>query len=93
VTTIPARQQDALRFIIGFLQVHGHGPSYREIGDGLGLGSKHSVHRLIEQLEKGGHVRRLPRRERSIRVLTQLPIPRGPDGEPLYFVRAGGLAA
>ncbi|WP_296717766.1 hypothetical protein [Erythrobacter sp.] len=87
--TIPARQQDALRFITGYLKAKGYGPSYREIGAGIGVRSKHSVARLIVELEKGGHLCRLPGRERSIRVLTHLPVPRAPDGEPLHFVRIG----
>ncbi|WP_086619227.1 LexA family protein [Erythrobacter tepidarius] len=85
------RQQDVLRFIIGFQQAHGGvSPSFNEIGAGLGFSSTATVARHLDEIERRGALRRLPRRQRAIEVLAQVPIPRAPDGEPLFFVRAGG---
>lgn len=85
-----ARQMDALRFIEGRLQATGIAPSFEQIRDALDLqGSTSGVARLLDGLEERGHIRRLRNRARAIEVLTDIPVPRSPDGEPLYFVRVG----
>lgn len=86
------RQSDALRFIAGFQQSKGFCPSMAEISNGLGLRSKHPVSRLVRALEERGAIARLLNRNRAIEVLVDVPIPRGPDLEPLYFVHVGGRA-
>lgn len=45
-------------------------PTFQEMADALGLGSKHSVFLLVNQLERRGRIRRLKNRVRSIEVLT-----------------------
>lgn len=80
------RQADALRFIAGFQKLFGFSPSFDEIGVGLGLGSKHSVARLVSGLEERGFIRKLKNRDRAIEVLAPITVPRAPDGEPLFFV-------
>jgi SOS-response transcriptional repressor LexA len=89
------RQQDVLRYIIGFRESLGIGPTLREISaanvvcarPGFDAGS------TMRSLEKRGAIRRMPFLTRKVEVLEQLPIPRAPDGEPLYFVRIGEGAA
>jgi SOS-response transcriptional repressor LexA len=94
--SLTPRQQDALRFIIGFKEAKGQSPSYVEIADGIGLSgesSKSQIHRLLGGLCERGAIRRKWCAERQIDVIEPLPIPRAPDGEPLHFVRIGGRAA
>lgn len=86
------RQQDVLRYIIGFRESLGVAPTLREISaagvtpaePGFDAGF------TVRALEKRGAIRRKPFLTRKIEVLEPLPIPRAPDGEPLYFVRIGG---
>jgi repressor LexA len=44
-------------------------PSFEEMMDHLGLGSKSGVHRLITGLEERGCIRRMPHRARAIEVV------------------------
>lgn len=72
------RQSDALSFIASFHAEKGFGPSYREIGEAMGLASIGGVHRLVTGLEERGAIRRLPERARSIEVVRQLgPVAEG----------------
>lgn len=92
--SLTLRQQDVLRFIIGFQQAHdGVSPTFKQIGAGVGLASTASVSRHLDEMQRRGALRRLSERQRAIEVLVQVPIPRAPDGEPLFFVRAGGPLA
>lgn len=84
------RQQDALRFIVGFQQANGFSPSRQEIGEALNLASKSGAQRLINGLADRGAIRVLRYRDRAIDVLVPIAIPRAPDGEPLRFVPIGG---
>jgi len=87
------RQQDVLRFIIGFQEAKGFSPSFDEITIGLGLRARSQVSRHLDNLEERGAIRRVVQRARSIQVLTPIPIPRAPDCEPLHFIRMGESAA
>lgn len=101
--SLTPRQQDALRFITGFIERNGIPPCLREIAIGIGLSpkAKGSVHRIIECLEDRGAIARVGM-HRAIAVIAPIAIPRAPDGEPLrfvpraldgdpeYFVRIGG---
>lgn len=94
--SLTPRQQDALRFIIGFQATHQRSPSYCEIADGIGPSGENSkarINRLLGCLQERGAIRRRRGARRAIEVLVHLPIPRAPDGKPLYFVRAGGQTA
>lgn len=94
--SLTRRQQDVLRFIIGFQEAQGRSPSYTEIGKGIGLtGSSPlaQVNRLIACLQERGAIRRRCAAPRAIEVLLPIAIPRAPDGEPLHFVRIGEAAA
>ena len=83
------RQLDALRFIRGYQLAKGHSPCLREIAVGTGCAatSKATVRYSLRHLERAGLLRKLRQRERAIEVLTDIPVPRDPDGFPLYFVR------
>lgn len=83
------RQMDALRFIRGYQFAKGCAPSGKEICSALGLRSTAGPAGLIDGLEERGLLRRLPvigGERRSIEVLVDIPVPRDPDGNPLYFV-------
>lgn len=86
------RQQDVLRFIIGFQEAKGYSPCLREIAEGVGMSpkSKALTRDALLSLQDRGFVRVLPQRERAIEVLHPIAIPRAPDGAPLHFVRAPG---
>jgi len=82
-----ARQQDAMRFIVGFIEAnYGVAPSQAEIASALGLSSRCATHRLLRSLKERGWIKTLPNRARAIEVLNPPPIPRASDGAPLYFV-------
>jgi SOS-response transcriptional repressor LexA len=89
------RQQDALRFITGYIERNGIPPSIREIARGIGTSpeSTNYVHRMLKALEQNGAISLSEAEDRGITVLRPLPIPRAPDGEPLHFVRIGESAA
>lgn len=92
--SLTQRQQDVLRFIIGFQEANdGVSPTFEEIGAAVGLASKASVSRHLDEIGRRGAVRRLTARPRAIEVLVRLPIPRSPNGEPLYCVRAEEVGA
>lgn len=47
-------KQKILEFIISYIQLHGYPPTVREVGDGVGLKSKSSVHaHLLRMLNDG----------------------------------------
>lgn len=84
------RQQDVLRFVVGFQEAKGISPSFREIGAATGLKSVSQVAGLLDKLEERGAIRRLFMRTRAIEVLRPIPLPRTPDGEPLHFISFEG---
>lgn len=83
------RKADALRFIAGFLEANGFGPSRREIGAAIGLKGMETVQSIVDELVDDGAVRTLPGKHRAIELLRQVDIPRAPDGAPLFFARPG----
>lgn len=83
------RHRDLLRFIIGYQQSHGYGPSLEEMAAAMEADSTKAVRRLLQDLERGGHTARPVKLPRCVKVLNRLAIPRAPDGAPLHFVRIG----
>jgi SOS-response transcriptional repressor LexA len=83
------RHRDLLRFIIGYQQAHGYGPSLEEMAEAMSGDCCGSVRRLLKDLERGGHTARPVKLPRCVKVLNRLPIPRAPDGAPLHFIRIG----
>jgi SOS-response transcriptional repressor LexA len=90
--SLTPRQQDALRFIVGYEEANGVPPAIKEIATGLCCRSINAAFQLIEGLERRGAVLRSGAQWRGIMVLERLPIPRAPDGEPLHFIRIGESA-
>lgn len=90
--SLTPRQQDALRFIVGYEEANGVPPAFKEIASALSCRSINAAFQLIEGLEKRGAVLRSGAQWRGIMVLERLPIPRAPDGEPLHFIRIGESA-
>lgn len=90
------RQMDLLRYIAGYQQAHdGISPSFAECRDALGLSTKGGIYRMLDGLEQRGAISRMHYRERAIRVLARVRLPRAPDGAPLYAVpfKAAGHGA
>jgi SOS-response transcriptional repressor LexA len=90
--SLTPRQQDALRFIIGYEEANGVPPVLKEIAAALSCLSLNAAFQLIEGLERRGAVMRSGAQWRGIMVIERLPIPRAPDGAPLHFVRIGECA-
>ena len=63
------RQHETLLFLMAYIRAHGYAPTFDEIAEGLGLASKSGVARILNRLEAGGFIRRLPRRQRAIEIL------------------------
>jgi repressor LexA len=63
------KQQAILQVIQKAVRQRGYPPSYREIGDAVGLSSLSSVTHQLGQLELSGYIRRDPSRPRTIEVL------------------------
>lgn len=69
---ITQRQADALDFIEAYMCAHsGVAPSLEEIAQAIGLAkiSKGYVHQILTNLEKRGHIRRMPKHRRAIEIL------------------------
>lgn len=75
LSNLTPKQTHLLRFLREYLENTDEPPSYREIASAMGWSSVNSVARALSELEKQGHIRRSPRRNRSIRVLTEEGLP------------------
>ncbi len=69
MTSLTPRAQKCLIFLRAHFRDHGFGPSYREIGDALGIRSKSHVLYLIDELQFAGFVERPARRQRGLKLL------------------------
>lgn len=88
--SLTPRQQDTLRFIVGYEEANGVPPLMKEIAEGIGCRSLNAAFQLVDGLEKRNAVARSNAQWRGINVLRPIAIPRAPDGAPLRFVRVGG---
>lgn len=88
--SLTARQQDALRFIVGYEEANGVPPLMKEIAAAISCRSLNAAFQLVDGLEKRGAVSRSGSAWRGINVLAPIAIPRAPDGAPLRFIRVGG---
>jgi SOS-response transcriptional repressor LexA len=85
--SLTAKQLAMKRFIQGYIEAHdGVSPSFIEIAVGLGTKSKGWVKAAITGLVERGHLQIIPNRARALGVTQQVPLPRAPDGTPLYFI-------
>jgi SOS-response transcriptional repressor LexA len=62
------RHKQIKDFIVSYLKAHGYPPSYQEIGEGVGLYSKQSVHENIQQMNDLGIINAVPVQPRCISV-------------------------
>lgn len=87
MVSVTRRQREILRFIAGYQEAHdGISPAHTDICAGLGYTSASVVNRFLQGLQERGMIHRLRHRNRAIRVLEHVSIPRAPDGAPLYFI-------
>jgi hypothetical protein len=67
-TRFTDKQGQYLAFIFYYTKIHGCAPAEADLQKYFRV-SPPSVHQMILALEKGGHIERLPRQKRSIRLL------------------------
>jgi len=87
----PKRQMNLLRFIQGHIEAKGYAPTMQTMASAMGFRSRSAVAGLLIDLELRGFIRRRRARACSVEVIAPRPIPRAPDGVPLYFIPAGQL--
>lgn len=88
------RQAEILAFIEDHVEQNGYPPTVREIGQGVGLASPSTVHRHLEKLEQGGHLRRDPSKPRAMLVGLQGGRPGAQSGPPpMTLPLVGSVAA
>jgi repressor LexA len=81
------RQAALLRFVCGFIEARGAAPTILEIETGAQTSGRHATYDRLNALQERGYIARQPGKARAIEVLHPIPIPRAPDGQPLYFVK------
>ena len=62
--------------IVGYTREHGFPPSFRELGEQMGIASTNGVNDHLRRLERKGYIERQPRQGRCIKVLWE------PDKQP-----------
>lgn len=87
------KQEAILRCIQQSVKQRGYPPSYREIGDAVGLSSLSSVTHQLGQLELAGAIRRDPARPRAIEVLVESDDADGAGADATAFVPLVGRIA
>lgn len=63
------RQNEAYEFVRSYLRQHSRPPTLREIGDALGIRSSNGVYKLLQALEKKGHIEREKHAARGLRLV------------------------
>jgi len=62
------RQKELLDYLAEYIEQNGYAPTLEEIGRNFALGSLATVHKHLQNLERNGHIRRLPNRSRALEV-------------------------
>lgn len=70
---LSTRQQDTLRFVARFTKEMGFPPTYREIGESVGIPSVSVVGYNIERLMQAGWLERTDGVSRGLRLIQELP--------------------
>ena len=92
--SLTPKQLELMRYLRGYIDSRGCGPSMDEMRISLGLGSKAGVVRLLKGLEERGLIRRMAYRQRAIEIIE----PRSQIGDRetarriLKALRSGGVA-
>lgn len=84
---LTALENSMLRYIRGYLALHGQGPTLTEIGNALDISSKGTVHRYVQALVDKGYLHHTERGWRGIRLAN---IPRSHATLPLVGRIAAG---
>jgi repressor LexA len=66
-----SRQQAILEFISSHNKEKGYSPTFREIGEAVGLKSSSTVYGHIERLERRGLIRHKPSLPRTLEVISE----------------------
>jgi len=82
------RQKELLDYLAAYIEQHGYAPTLEEIGRNFSLGSLATVHKHLQNLERKGHIRRLPNRSRALEVM-----PRDAARPPVHVPLLGRVAA
>lgn len=83
----------ALVFIRSYMREHnGVSPSYNEIAKFLGIVSRSGVHRIVNELEKRGRVRRIPQHERSLIPVEIFAIPESALGRLVDYAETESIS-
>ncbi len=85
------RMRDALDYISAHIRQHGSSPSYRQIGEALGIIAKSGVHRLVSELEEAGRIRRDPGKPRSIEIIGDRLLTAQPTTDLVAELRRRGV--
>lgn len=84
------KQRTLLSLLDATMKTRGVCPSYAEMQKSLGVKSKGCVHRLIVEMERRGHIRRLRNKARAIEVIRPAPPPTAvARAEAKFLVEAG----
>ncbi len=71
------KQRNVLKFIEDYVRCHQRAPTFREIGQGVGVRSTNTVAHYIRVLEEKGAIARVPGEQRSIELIqSELDEPR-----------------
>jgi len=63
------REKQLLDFIASFIEAKGYAPSFTEMADGIEEKSKNGIHRMLNNLQTAGRIRKSHGISRSIQLL------------------------
>jgi repressor LexA len=84
------RQHEIIRIIKESVRANGYAPSYREIGERVGLSSPSSVAYQVAELKKKGYLRSAAKRSRTTVVQGPTPGPGYVEVPLMWKIAAGG---
>lgn len=68
------RERDCFEFIKEYLSVYDCSPSIEDIAEHMGLASKSSAHRIVNNLAAKGWITHTPYRARTIRIADEVEV-------------------
>jgi repressor LexA len=84
------RQHEIMQIIKESVRANGYAPSYREIGERVGLSSPSSVAYQVAELKKKGYLRSAAKRSRTTVVQAPTPGPGNVEVPLMWKIAAGG---
>lgn len=64
------REEDTLKAIKRYMELHHYPPTIKEIGQAIGVTSTSTVSRFLVQLQNKGYIRREESKPRALQVIT-----------------------